>query len=220
MLSSFLASLTLPILPAPIVLPSIHFPDWVGMVVRLRVLVAPDARGSAAEDCTGAGPGFWATVLAIARRADGEWEGDCGRRSNNLGGNVGREDDSAEEADESLSQSYSFSAEASAMVLSGYVRRVILVQWDGAGRVVPFSLLRVAGGGIPVRIGRRRSSSSSRGQGGLGAGVDFEVRLSRRGGVAATRSNVCEQKELEQGGFVAVARMNGVCRPKTLLFII
>lgn len=32
----FLASFTLPMLPAPIVLPNIHFPDWVGIVVRDR----------------------------------------------------------------------------------------------------------------------------------------------------------------------------------------
>lgn len=38
-----------------------------------------------------------------------------------------REDDSAEEADGSLSHSHSFSAEASVMVVSGYVRGFILV---------------------------------------------------------------------------------------------
>lgn len=58
LLSSFLASLTLPMLPAPIVFPRIHFPDCVGIVVRDLALVAePEARGSAAEEgCTGAGP--------------------------------------------------------------------------------------------------------------------------------------------------------------------
>lgn len=67
LLSSFLASLTLPMLPAPMVLPRIHFPDWVGMVVRDLALVAEAAaRGSAAEGWTGAGPVLWATVLAMS----------------------------------------------------------------------------------------------------------------------------------------------------------
>lgn len=45
--SSLRASFTLPILPAPIVLPSIHFPDGVGMVVRdlLVCFEAEDAPG-------------------------------------------------------------------------------------------------------------------------------------------------------------------------------
>lgn len=72
--SSFLASLTLPMLPAPMVFPRIHLPDCVGMVVRDLAFVAPlppAARGSAvaavaAEGCTGAGPTLWATVLAMS----------------------------------------------------------------------------------------------------------------------------------------------------------
>lgn len=49
LLSSFLANLTLPMLPAPMVFPRIHFPDWVGMVVRDLALEAPpDARASGA----------------------------------------------------------------------------------------------------------------------------------------------------------------------------
>lgn len=71
LLSSFLASLTLPMLPAPMVFPRIHFPDWVGMVVRDLALVAEaEARGSAVEGWTGAGPALWATVLAMSAAGD------------------------------------------------------------------------------------------------------------------------------------------------------
>lgn len=49
--SSLRASFTFPMLPAPIVLPKIHFPDGVGIVVRdllvcFEVVGAPGLRGS------------------------------------------------------------------------------------------------------------------------------------------------------------------------------
>jgi hypothetical protein len=89
--SSFLANLTLPILPAPMVLPRIHLPDWVGMEVREDLCLAPVARASAAACMTGgmaAGPALLATAVGPAisglrwldrvllRRwtADFEWE--------------------------------------------------------------------------------------------------------------------------------------------------
>lgn len=40
--SSLRASFTLPMLPAPIVFPKIHLPDWVGMVVRDLVCLEDD----------------------------------------------------------------------------------------------------------------------------------------------------------------------------------
>ena len=55
LLSSFFASLTLPMLPAPIVLPRIHFPDCVGIVVRDLALGWAEDRVSA-EEGTAAGP--------------------------------------------------------------------------------------------------------------------------------------------------------------------
>lgn len=67
--SSLRASLTLPILPAPIVLPRIHLPDWVGMEVRVVLCFAPVARASAAACMTGgtaAGPALLATAVAPA----------------------------------------------------------------------------------------------------------------------------------------------------------
>lgn len=45
--SSLRASFTLPMLPAPIVLPKIHLPDWVGMVVRDLVCLAAGGGASA-----------------------------------------------------------------------------------------------------------------------------------------------------------------------------
>lgn len=70
--SSFLASLTLPMLPAPMVLPSIHFPDCVGIVVRDRPwgFAAPAADAAvlaSGTPCgTGAGPALFATAVAIS----------------------------------------------------------------------------------------------------------------------------------------------------------
>lgn len=70
------------------VLPNTHFPDEVGMVVRLRALLGfEEVRGSAAEGWTGAGPGFWATVLAISAG-----EGGRGRAESERGGRERRWD--------------------------------------------------------------------------------------------------------------------------------
>lgn len=76
--SSFRASFTFPMLPAPIVLPSIHLPDWVGIVVRdLLVCFVFAARPSfaAAAGCeAGTGPPLWATVVVptmSGRRGEG-----------------------------------------------------------------------------------------------------------------------------------------------------
>lgn len=89
LLSSFFASLTLPMLPAPIVLPRIHFPDCVGIVVRDLALGWPEDRGSA-EDGTAAGPVLCATVVAMAAgRGCGGWEDGWLAR----GCGCGREDD-------------------------------------------------------------------------------------------------------------------------------
>lgn len=76
LLSSFFANFTLPMLPAPIVFPRIHFPDWEGMEVRVRPCrtgAAPDGvRASDAPRDTTAGPGLFAEVDAIS-----DWEGVC-----------------------------------------------------------------------------------------------------------------------------------------------
>lgn len=56
-------------LPAPIVLPSIHFPDCVGIVVRDLALGWPEDRGSA-EEGTAAGPVLCATVVAMAAQGE------------------------------------------------------------------------------------------------------------------------------------------------------
>lgn len=56
-------------LPAPIVLPRIHFPDWVGIEVRDVLVFAPFARASAAACMTGgmaAGPVLFATAVGPA----------------------------------------------------------------------------------------------------------------------------------------------------------
>jgi len=66
LLSSFFASLTFPMLPAPMVFPSIHFPDCVGIVVRDRPCFwAPAAAEAAALASAtpwdaGDGPGLFA----------------------------------------------------------------------------------------------------------------------------------------------------------------
>src|SRR3569833_769022 len=66
LLSSFRASLTLPMLPAPMVLPRIHLPDWVGIVVRDLDCLEAEALASAAAPCgTGAGPALLATAAAV-----------------------------------------------------------------------------------------------------------------------------------------------------------
>lgn len=92
LLSSFLASLTLPMLPAPMVLPRIHFPDCVGMVVRdLALTVGMAARGStAAGGWAGEGPAFWATALAMAAAVVE------GRRGENMRGSDSCADDERE----------------------------------------------------------------------------------------------------------------------------
>ena len=59
----------MPMLPAPIVLPRIHLPDWVGMEVRVVRCFAPVARASAAACMTGgtaAGPALLATAVGPA----------------------------------------------------------------------------------------------------------------------------------------------------------
>lgn len=53
-------------LPAPIVFPSIHFPDCVGIEVREVLVFAPVARASAAACMTGGtavGPALLATAV-------------------------------------------------------------------------------------------------------------------------------------------------------------
>lgn len=53
--SSLRASFTLPILPAPMVLPRIHLPDWVGMTLRLLDCFE--------EECAWSGTGWEAGPL-------------------------------------------------------------------------------------------------------------------------------------------------------------
>jgi hypothetical protein len=70
--SSFRASLTLPMLPAPMVLPSIHFPDWVGMTVRDLACLEVEGRGGAsAWPCCWDWAAFWepAPLLVVAEGA-------------------------------------------------------------------------------------------------------------------------------------------------------
>lgn len=70
--SSLRANFTLPMLPAPTVLPRIHFPDGVGIVVRDLLCLEAEAeaeeapvglRGSVAPWATGAGPALLATAV-------------------------------------------------------------------------------------------------------------------------------------------------------------
>lgn len=84
LLSSFFASLTLPMLPAPIVLPRIHFPDCVGIVVRDLAFGWPEDRGSADEG-TAAGPVLCATVVAMAAAGATVWKGGGGTERTSAG---------------------------------------------------------------------------------------------------------------------------------------
>lgn len=73
-------------LPAPIVLPRIHFPDCVGIVVRDLALGWPEDRGSA-EEGTAAGPVLCATVVAMAAAGRG-----CGGRRTDAGWREGADE--------------------------------------------------------------------------------------------------------------------------------
>ena len=88
MASSLRASLTLPMLPAPMVLPSIHFPDCVGIVVRGRACLDADADvegatlPSATPWCAGVGPALCAVEGAISAAGSGgaPWDVWCEER--------------------------------------------------------------------------------------------------------------------------------------------